>query len=227
MATRRARRGAADESSRTGSTNDGPGTAGATGPAGTGMARARSGRRMPLLAGAALVVAVAALAASVLIPHSTTTPLAQAACASKTAKIGLAAGQCAPDFTLPNLDNKPVRLSDYRGRPVLIHFWGIPCPTCRAEYPDFSRAISQYAAKGLVVLAVDTWQDPPSQLQSWQQSHHLPITILPNGLLTVAPRYGVTGTPTSYFIDRQGRIAASFPGPLSYADYQKDITAIL
>jgi len=76
-------------------------------------------RRAPLLAIAG-VAALLLLAATALVPHGS--PATALACAGKDAKTGLAVGQCAPDFTLSNLQGRPVSLASFRGRPVLLHF---------------------------------------------------------------------------------------------------------
>ena len=52
-------------------------------------------------------------------------------------------------------------LADFRGHPVLLHFWAVGCPSCAAEYPDFSRVVAAYAPKGVRVVAVDAWGEAP------------------------------------------------------------------
>ncbi len=113
----------------------------------------RTARRFPLLiiVGA---VALIVLGVTALLPRST--PAKALACAAPaTGATGLAVGQCAPDFALSDLHGNRVSLAALRGHPVLLHFWAVGCSTCRAEYPDFSRAVATYRPKGLDVLAVD------------------------------------------------------------------------
>jgi len=132
----------------------------AAGPPPDALAKARR-RRAPLLTVAG-VAALILLAATALVPHAS--PAKTLACAGKDVKTGLAVGQCAPDFTLSNLQGRRVSLASYRGRPVLLHFWAVGCSTCKAEYPDFSRAVRTYTPKGLAVVAVDAWGESPSKL---------------------------------------------------------------
>ena len=101
------------------------------------------------------------------------------------------------------------------------------CTTCAAEYPAFSRAVRADVPKGLTVLAVDAWGEPPSMVQQWQAHHHLPATLLIDQPQEIVRAYGVQGTPTTFFIDRTGRIVSSSSGPLTYAAFQSNVRRIL
>lgn len=183
----------------------------------------RSRRGLPMVVVALLIVAGALAATALLARPSTAT--AQGCTAG--AHTGLSAGQCAPNFTLTDLQNRRVSLAAQRGHPVLIHFWGVPCTTCRAEYPEFSRAVARFVPNGLRVLDVESWSSPVPMVLQWQQTHHLPATLLPDVSAEVPQLYGVSGTPTTFFIDKRGRITASFAAPLSYADYTANIARIM
>lgn len=196
---------------------------GGTKEAGTARERRPLPRRVPLALGAVGVVALALVATAVLVRP----PAATAQSCASGAHSGLGAGQCAPTFTLADLQNRRVSLAALRGRPLLLHFWGVPCTSCRAEYPAFLRAIHTYEPRGLTVVAVESWDSPLPLVQAWQQSHHLPAIMLvdPDG---AAPAlYGVTGTPTTVYIDRKGRISASVAATESYADFAAHIARIL
>lgn len=186
--------------------------------------RRRSNRRQALILGTVVLVAAALLATALLQRPATAT--AQA-CPPNSPNSGTNVGQCAPNFTLDTPFGKPISLRAYQGHPVLIHFWAVACTTCAAEYPDFSRIVDMYTRKGLTVLAVDAWGEPAPMVQGWQDKHHLPATILVDPPTLVATLYKGTGTPTSYFVDRLGRVQASFAGPLSYAAYQQDLRKIM
>ena len=172
------------------------------------------------------VAVVALLAATVLLTRPSPASVA-AACATTAASTGLGVGQCAPPFTLSNLRGQRVSLTDFRGHPVLLHFWAVGCTSCAAEYPDFARAVAAYAPRGVRVLAVDAWGEPPALVQQWQGGHHLPATLLIDQPQAVVRAYGVQGTPTTLFIDRTGRITARTTGPLAYADFQHALTSLL
>src|SRR5512141_2878583 len=65
-------------------------------------------------------------------------------------------GFLAPDFSLQDIQGRPVRLSDLRGKPVLINLWASWCPPCQAEMPALQKVYESYAAQGLIILAVNT-----------------------------------------------------------------------
>ncbi len=183
-----------------------------------------AGRRPALLPALVGVVVVALLAATVLFTRPATVA---ASCAAAGATTGLAVGQCAPDFTLDDAQGRRVSLAGTRGHPLLIHFWAVGCTTCRAEYPDFSRAVAAYEPKGLRVLAVDAWGESAPLVRQWRTSHHLQATFLIDEPQAVVRQYGVQGTPTTLFVDRQGRITGSHTGPLGYADFQSALAGIV
>ncbi|HKC75912.1 MAG TPA: redoxin domain-containing protein, partial [Chloroflexota bacterium] len=102
---------------------------------------------------AVAAVAVVAIAAMAMVTRPA--PATAQACAPSSASTGTGVGQCAPNFTLDDVQGKSVSLSNFHGHLVLIHFWAVGCTTCAAEYPDFSRIVRAFVPKGLVVLAVD------------------------------------------------------------------------
>lgn len=191
-----------------------------TGSVGSAVSRRR------LLAPAIMGLLVVVLLGATLV-FTRQTPAAEASCAARGAATGLAAGQCAPNFTLAQPDGHSVSLTAFRGRPVLLHFWAVACTTCAAEYADFSRAVAAFTPKGLRVLSVDAWGEAPALVQQWRASHHLNATFLIDQPQAVVRQYGVQGTPTTVFIDRTGRITASNSGPLAYAAFQHGIAGIL
>lgn len=85
----------------------------------------------------------------------------------------------------------------------------------------------QYVPRGLKVVTVESWNSPTPMVQQWQNSHHLPAAMLVDVAAEVPQLYGVSGTPTTFFIDSKGRITASFSTPLSYSGYQSNIARIM
>src|SRR5689334_7653266 len=121
--------------------------------------------------------------------------------------VGLDVGDAAPNFTLATLNGNRVSLSDYRGKPVMLNFWYATCPGCLVETPAMQRfyAAQQAAKKDLVMLGVDTIDDGPTAHQFTQQ-YGLTYQTLLDDHQKVSTLYNLRGTPTSYFIDRQGII---------------------
>lgn len=121
---------------------------------------------------------------------------------------GMAAGQLAPDFTLHNLAGEPVKLSDLRGRPVLINFWASWCGPCRLEMPDLVQAYEAHKAKGFVILAVNpTFQDTLPDVKAFVREFNMtfPVLLDETGAVT-SQLYRLRGLPTSVFVNRAGRI---------------------
>jgi peroxiredoxin len=113
-------------------------------------------------------------------------------------------GDPAPDFIAVSLDGKPVALSDYRGKPVWLNFWGSWCPPCRAEMPDIQAAYEQLAPKGMNLLAVSLGESP-NDAAEFAAKNKTTFTILvdPNRKLTT-PSYPIYNFPTHIFIDSAG-----------------------
>ena|SRR5215212_5760049 len=114
-------------------------------------------------------------------------------------------GQTAPEFTLRTLDGAEVRLSELRGKVVVINFWATWCGPCREEMPLLEQAKQEREADGLVILAVNV-QESDGQVRPFVERLGLtyPIGMDKNGSL--ARRYEVRSYPTTYFIGRDGTI---------------------
>lgn len=120
---------------------------------------------------------------------------------------GLRKGEVAPDFALEDLSGKQVRLSDFRGRPVLVNFWASWCAPCQEEMPELQAVYSAQGDDGLVILAVNTlYQDKMSDVRAMASSLELTFPILLDGEGTVSSLYRASSFPTSVFVDREGQI---------------------
>jgi cytochrome c biogenesis protein CcmG/thiol:disulfide interchange protein DsbE len=120
-------------------------------------------------------------------------------------------GQPAPDFTLPNLDGESVSLSDFEGHPVLINFWRINCTYCLEEMPDL-QAVFEERQGELVMLGINVG-DNASSIEQFLQNEGLSFPALLDSDITVTRIYGISGTPTTFFIDKEGIIRAKVIGP--------------
>lgn len=123
-----------------------------------------------------------------------------------------AVGQVAMDFTQNDVNDKPVKLSDFRGKYVLLDFWASWCGPCRAENPNVVKAFNSYKDKNFTVLGVSL--DRPGKKEAWLQA------IEKDGLLwthvsdlkfwdnEVSKMYGIRGIPANFLIDPNGKIIA-------------------
>jgi cytochrome c biogenesis protein CcmG, thiol:disulfide interchange protein DsbE len=134
-------------------------------------------------------------------------------------------GAPAPDFTLQSLDGQAVALSDYRGQVVLLNFWATWCEPCKLEMPIFDQAQQSVGPQGLQVLAVN-FDEPAAEVQAFQDKLGLSFPLLLDPGAVVQRLYRVLGYPTSYWIDREGQVAAMHVGAMSQqqlADYLTDM----
>jgi len=128
-------------------------------------------------------------------------------------------GKTAPPFLLKDMKGTPVKLSDYRGRVVLLNFWYSACGPCRMETPDLVVLYGQYKEKGLVVLGINTDalvmpDDRGEMLRQFIDTYKMPYPIL----LADHKMYDDYGRPTiapiTLLVDRQGTIARVFWGAM-------------
>lgn len=111
----------------------------------------------------------------------------------------------APDFTLTTAGGESVSLADYRGQPVVLHFWASWCPACKHVQPGLQALADEYSERGLVLLGVNFAEDEGVEPQAVLAERGLTFQTLLQGE-AVVESYGVKGTPTTYFIDREGEI---------------------
>jgi len=125
-------------------------------------------------------------------------------------------GKQAEDFTLTALDGSNEKLSGHRGKPVVLAFWAVGCPPCRAEAPHLSQLVDQYGSRGLTVLAVNAWDESKEMVSRFATDNKLKQRILLNGS-EVSRRYRVEAVPTVLWIDPAGMITGTLVGDDSKA----------
>ena len=112
----------------------------------------------------------------------------------------------APDFRLPDLDGGLHRLSDYRGRVVIVNFWATWCPPCRAEMPSMQRAWEKLEKEGIVMLGIDVGEDEDRVFQ-FTADYPVEFPLLLDRDSAVIGRWPVRGLPTTFVVDPRGRLA--------------------
>ncbi|MGB8954199.1 MAG: redoxin domain-containing protein [Tumebacillaceae bacterium] len=132
----------------------------------------------------------------------------------------LQAGQPAPDFTLNTLDGKTVKLSDYKGKVVMVNFWASWCEPCRQEMPDIEKVYETYKDQGLVILGVNiNEKNVPVQGFVNQMGLKFPI-LMDHDSKVAVDLYRVKPIPTTFFVDKDGilRQTAEMPMTSSYME---------
>ncbi len=114
-------------------------------------------------------------------------------------------GVQAPTFDLATADGKRASLTALRGQVVLLNFWATWCPPCREEMPSMERLHQEFRTQGLAVLAVNI-QESPKQVARFMRDFRLTFPALLDTDATIAGRYGARGLPSTYLIDRTGRV---------------------
>lgn len=132
----------------------------------------------------------------------------------------------APDFELKDSDGKNLRLSNLKGKVILVNFWATWCEGCQLEIPWFVEFERRYTDRGLVVVGVAMDDDGWKSVRPWikEKKVNYPIVIGDEGL---GKQYGLGGMPLSVLVDREGKIADEHAGVVNKADTEKKIRALL
>lgn len=133
-------------------------------------------------------------------------------------------GALAPDFELTDVDGKAVRLADFRGKsPIFLNFFASWCPACRQEAPANENLHKRRGPKGLKVLAVSVDQGPTatSDVRNFMEEFKLSFIPVLDPKHEVLDLYGVTAIPTTFLIDRKGKIVAKEVGPKNWTNSER------
>ena len=118
-----------------------------------------------------------------------------------------------PRLSASGTSGGEVSLAEYRGQPVVVNFWASWCPPCRAEARDLERVSQAYRDRGVVFLGVDI-QDTEDEARRFLREYDVTYPNVRDVTNALAVSYGVNGIPSTYFVDRDGRVAGSRTGPL-------------
>ncbi len=134
--------------------------------------------------------------------------------------------QKAPDFSLTDADGKRVRLSDYRGKVVVVDFWATDCGGCRVEIPWFVEFQREYRDRGLVILGLSLDDEGWKKVKPFiaEQGINYRVVLASDD---VTNRYHVEAMPTTVMIDRSGKIASTHVGLGKREEFRAEIQELL
>ena len=136
-------------------------------------------------------------------------------------------GAAAPNFELTTLDGKKLRLSDLRGKAVLLNFWATWCGPCKIEIPWLEDLQKQYAPQGLQIVGISMDDDPPAKVAKFAQEEGINYTVV-MGNDKVADLYGgVDGLPETFYIGRDGKIVSRVMGLIGHKEIEENIQSAL
>lgn len=182
--------------------------------------------RLRWIVAAAAGMAIAVFAMPLLLggPERVTPSEPESAGGTCTAKPGPAK----LDFTVKDMNGGDVRLTEYKGKVILLNYWATWCGPCKVEIPDLVALQDQYRNKGFVVLGVSQ-DDDPETLRAFAGAYKMNYPVLvgrdhPDLLDAQGPLWGL---PTSYLIGRDGSICTRHLGPATKEDLEREIKALL
>ncbi|NRF89663.1 redoxin domain-containing protein [Paenibacillus frigoriresistens] len=135
-------------------------------------------------------------------------------------------GDKSPNFSLVGLDGKTHELSDYKGKPVLINFWGTFCPPCKEEMPALQKQYDKWSKEGVVFLEVNVDKNKVT-VQSFMDQYKLNMPVLLDAKEVVRKQYGVMDYPTTFFIGTDGKVSIKKIGQMTETFIDESIAKLV
>jgi peroxiredoxin len=187
------------------------------------------------IAGAAVVVALALFAMPLFLEGPGRASSSEEPSTNVAADSAATAGVCMAKkaeaqlgYTIKDMHGATVRLSDYKGKVILLNYWATWCGPCKVEIPDLVALQEKYKDQGLIILGVSQ-DDDPETLRAFASAYKMNYPVLvgrdqPDLLDAQGPLWGL---PTSYLIGRDGVICTRHLGPAKKEDFEREIKALL
>ncbi len=135
--------------------------------------------------------------------------------------------QSAPDFVLPSLEGKSLRLSDFKGKVIILDFWATYCPPCREEIPDFVKLYNKYRDKGLVIIGVSLDRGNIEGVKRFCRNIRVNYLIAIGNYEITESYGGIRYIPTTFIIDKNKNIVKKFIGFTSIEVFEREIEKLL
>lgn len=134
--------------------------------------------------------------------------------------------KAAPDFTLRDINGTQVSLRDYRGKVVLVNFWATWCGPCRREIPDFIE-LQEDKSGDVVILGISLDREGAMKVKPFAESMNINYPVLVDGQAAAQGFGRIDAIPTTFFVDRQGRIAQSVRGLATRAQIEQIMAPLI
>lgn len=133
----------------------------------------------------------------------------------------------APSWRLRDLDGNVVTSDQFKGKVVVVDFWATWCPPCRVEIPGYVELQEKYGDDGFVIVGVSLDQQGPSVVKAFANANGINYPLVMGDEAVVSAFGGVEGIPTTFLIDRAGKIRDRKVGAEHTAEYEKKVLAVL
>lgn len=133
----------------------------------------------------------------------------------------------APDFTLKDIQDKDVKLSDFKGKVIILNFWATWCPPCRMEIPDLKKLYNFYKDKGLVIIGIAIDEDGKDSVVPFVKENKINYPILIGNMGVYRLYGGIRGVPTTFIINRQRKIVNTLVGYRDLRTFEYEIKKLL
>lgn len=165
------------------------------------------------------------------MPTTAAAPASNAVAGASVAKAAEVAASpvvaVAPAWKLKDVNGVEVTSAQFKGKVVVVDFWATWCPPCREEIPGYIQLVKKYGKDGLVIVGVSLDQAGPSVVKTYAEKTGVNYPLVMGDDEVVAAFGGMEAIPTTFLIDRDGKIRDRKVGAEPTADYEKKIVALL